>query len=53
MSGSTGERVAVVTARARSLPPLTYSIDEDMVAKLHLSAEQIHPNAANDLPIDP
>src|SRR5262249_1635800 len=32
MSGSTGERVAVVTARARSLPPLTYSIDEDMVA---------------------
>ena len=23
MSGSTGERVAVVTARARSLPPLT------------------------------
>jgi len=32
MSGSTGERVAVVTASARSLPPLTYSIDEDMVA---------------------
>src|SRR5262249_38065528 len=34
MSGSTGERVAVVTARARSLPPLTYSIDEDMVANM-------------------
>src|SRR5262249_23640290 len=32
MSGSTGERVAVVTASARSLPPLTYSIDEGMVA---------------------
>src|SRR6516164_684506 len=34
MSGSTGERVAVVTASARSLPPLTYSIDEDMVANI-------------------
>src|SRR5258707_15312808 len=34
MSGSTGERVAVVTASARSLPPLTYSIDEDMVANM-------------------
>src|SRR5262249_46490474 len=32
MSGSADERVAVVTASARSLPPLTYSIDDDMVA---------------------
>src|SRR5215472_16369695 len=34
MSGSTGERVAVVTASARSLPALTYSIDDDMVANI-------------------
>src|SRR6516225_11821392 len=34
MSGSTGERVAVVTASARSLPALTYSIDEDMLANM-------------------
>ena len=43
MSGSASERVAVVTASARSLPALMYSIDAAMVAKydLHLSAEQI------------
>src|SRR5262249_28957052 len=47
MSGSTGERVAVVTASARSLPPLTYSIDEDMVANMTcLSAEQINKRGA-------
>ena len=33
MSGSAGERIAVVTASARSLPALMYSIDEGMVAK--------------------
>ena len=33
MSGSASERVAVVTASARSLPALTYSIDDGIVAK--------------------
>src|SRR5262249_1240958 len=33
LSNGTGERVAVLTASARSLPPLTYSI-EDMVADM-------------------
>ena len=48
MSGSTGERVAVVTASARSLPALTYSIDEVHAVKhdLHLSAEQIDKRGA-------
>jgi hypothetical protein len=32
MSGSASERVAVVTAGARSLPALKYSIDEGMPA---------------------
>ena len=43
MSGSASERVAVVTANARSLPALMYSIDERRGAEhdLHLSAEQI------------
>src|SRR5262249_10352270 len=34
MSDTTGERVAVVTASARSLPPLTYSIEEDRVENM-------------------
>ena len=29
-----GERVAMVTASARSLPALTYAIDEDMLANM-------------------
>src|SRR5262249_23270904 len=33
-SGSASERVAVATARARSLPALMYSIDEGMVANM-------------------
>ena len=43
MSGSASERVAVVTASARSLPALMCSIDAGMAAEhdLHLSAEQI------------
>ena len=43
MSGSASERVAVVTASARSLPALMYSIDGGVVGEhdLHLSAEQI------------
>ena len=43
MSGSTSERVAVVTASARRLPALMYSIDESSGPKhdLHLSAEQV------------
>ena len=43
MSGSTSERVAVVTASARSLPALMYSIDARHGGEkdLHLSAEQI------------
>ena len=42
MSGSASERVAVVTASARSLPALMYSIDEvSEQTYLHLSAEQI------------
>src|SRR5262249_43381 len=32
--GSASERVAVVTASARSLPVLTYSIDEDMLGNM-------------------
>jgi hypothetical protein len=32
--GSAGERVAVVTARARSLPALMYSIDDEMMANI-------------------
>ena len=34
MSGSASERVAVVTASARSLPALMYSIEEDMGANM-------------------
>ena len=43
MSGSASERVAVVTASARSLPALMYSIDAGHGGEhdLHLSAEQI------------
>ena len=43
MSGSASERVAVVTASARSLPALMYSIDAvvDVEHHLHLSAEQV------------
>ena len=43
MSGSASERVAVVTASARSLPALMYSIDAGSAGErdLHLSAEQI------------
>src|SRR5262245_46355970 len=41
MSGSTGERVAVVTASARSLPPLTYSINDDMVSNMTVT---FHPS---------
>ena len=43
MSGSASERVAVVTARARSLPALMYSNRLGRVGEedLHLSAEQI------------
>ena len=49
MSGSASERVAVVTASARSLPALMYSIDERMPLKhdLHLSAEQIGERRAS------
>ena len=47
-SGSTSERVAVVTASARSLPALMYSIDDEHVGEhhLHLSADQIGECAA-------
>ena len=43
MSGSASERVAVVTASARSLPALMYSIDDGMGPNidLHLPAEQV------------
>ena len=43
MSGSASERVAVVTASARSLPALMYSIDAAVSAEhdLHLSADQV------------
>ena len=43
MSGSASERVAVVTASARSLPALMCSIDAGKLIEhdLHLSAEQI------------
>ena len=43
MSGSASERVAAVTASARSLPALIYSIDRDSGGEhdLHLPAEQI------------
>jgi len=34
ISGNASERIAVVTARARSLPALTYSIDEGTVANM-------------------
>jgi hypothetical protein len=42
-SGSNSDRVAVVTASARSLPALIYSIDETVAGKhdLHLPPEQI------------
>src|SRR5215468_7769308 len=43
MSGSASERVAVVTASARSLPALMYSMDAGIVAKayLYLPREEI------------
>ena len=43
MSGSASERVAVVTASARSLPALMYSIDDGSGGEhdLHLPAEQV------------
>ena len=42
MSGSASERVAVVTASARSLPALMYSIEMDMAEHdLHLPADQV------------
>ena len=43
MSGSASERVAVVTASARSLPALMYSIDDGIGVEhdLHLPAEQV------------
>src|SRR5262249_40023527 len=34
MLANTGDRVVVVTASARSLPALTYSIDEDVLANM-------------------
>src|SRR5262245_56119459 len=50
MSGSTGERVAVVTARARSLPPLTYSIDDDMVANITCTCPPSRSTSAGPAP---
>src|SRR5262252_8468651 len=50
MSGSTGERVAVVTASARSLPPLTYSIDEDMVANMTCTCPPSRSTSAGPAP---
>ena len=43
MSGNASERVAVVTASARSLPALMYSIEDGHGGEhhLHLPAEQI------------
>src|SRR6516164_4378749 len=50
MSGNTGERVAVVTASARSLPPLTYSIDEDMVANMTCTCPPSRSTSAGPAP---
>src|SRR5215468_430069 len=50
MSGNTGERVAVVTASARSLPPLTYSIDEDMVANMTCTGPPSRSTSAGPAP---
>jgi hypothetical protein len=46
----TGERVAVVTASARSLPPLTYSIDEDMVANMTCTCPPSRSTSAGPAP---
>src|SRR5947209_13988316 len=50
MSGSTGERVAVVTASARSLPALTYSIDEDKLANMTCTCPPIRSTSAGPAP---
>src|SRR5215471_19208570 len=50
MSGNTGERVAVVTASARSLPLLTYSIDEDMVANMTCTCPPSRSTSAGPAP---
>src|SRR6516162_5511289 len=50
ISGNTGERVAVVTASARSLPPLTYSIDEDMVANMTCTCPPSRSTSAGPAP---
>src|SRR5262249_11131779 len=50
MSGSTGERVAGVTASARSLPPVTYSIDEDMVANMTCTCPPSRSTSAGPAP---
>src|SRR6516162_2392765 len=50
MSGNTGERLAVVTASARSLPPLTYSIDEDMVANMTCTCPPSRSTSAGPAP---
>src|SRR5262249_13396464 len=50
MSGNTGERVAVVTASARSLPPLTYSIDEDIVANMTCTCPLSRSTSAGPAP---
>src|SRR5215471_885094 len=50
MSGSTGERVKVVTASARSLPALTYSIDEDMLANMTCTCPPSRSTSAGPAP---
>jgi len=50
LSGSTGERVAVVTASARSLPALRYSIDEDMLASMTCTCPPSRSTSAGPAP---
>ena len=46
MSGSASERVAVVTASARSLPALMYSIDEGMLSNMTCTCPPIRSVSA-------
>jgi hypothetical protein len=50
MSGSTGERVEVVTASTRSLPALTYSIDEEMLANMTWTCPPSRSTSAGPAP---
>src|SRR3546814_13736423 len=50
-SGAVGERLAVVTARARSLPPFTWGHDDGMLSNMNCTWPPIRSVTAGALPL--